>query len=112
MIQVDEKRVMSRYEAMRKDPSHWKLGILYCCPDDPRVIVRQLLPVGWTWNFGHPLVFPAILLTVLFFLTPVTLLYLLGIRSKLIFLSIISITLTIVILMAIHQARDPDEEHR
>ena len=103
---------MSKYDDMHKNPSHWKFGIIYCCADDPRVIVRQLLPIGWTWNFGHPLVFPVILLTVLFFLTPISLAYFIGIRSKLIFFVIIAISLVLVILMANRLAKDPDEECR
>ena len=103
---------MSKYDDMHKNPSHWKFGIIYCCADDSRVIVRQLLPIGWTWNFGHPFVFPAILLTVLFFLTPLSLAYFAGIRSKLIYFAIIVITLNIVMMMASQMARDPDEDRR
>ncbi len=103
---------MSKYDDMHKNPSHWKFGMIYYCADDPRIIVRQLFPIGWTWNFGHPFVFPAILLTVLFFLTPISIAYFVGIRSKLIFFVIIAISLVLVILMANRLARDPDKERR
>ena len=103
---------MSKFDDMHKNPSHWKFGMIYCCADDPRVIVRQLFPIGWTWNFGHPFVFPAIFLTVLFLLTPISLAYFIGIRSKQIYFAIIVITLTFVMLMASKMARDPDEESR
>lgn len=29
----------SPYEAMRMDPGNWKLGLMYYCRDDPRLVV-------------------------------------------------------------------------
>jgi len=109
---------MFRYQNMKQctviccNLSNWKFGILYYCPDDPRVIVRQLLPVGWTWNFGHTFVIPAIVLAVLFFFTPISLAYYLGIRSKLIYFVTMLFTLVLLILIANRLARDPDKERR
>lgn len=71
----------SKYEAMRLDPANWRLGMVYVCADDPRLIVRQRLPVGWAWNFGHPRVWPGIALAVLVFLAPPAVAWWLGLRS-------------------------------
>ena len=39
----------------RADPRHYKWGLIYDDPQDPRVVVRKRLPyLGWTLNFGHP----------------------------------------------------------
>jgi uncharacterized membrane protein len=48
-------------EALRNSRQNWKLGIIYACRRDPRVIVRSSFSLGWTWNFGHRRVFPTIL---------------------------------------------------
>ena len=57
-------------EALRQDPKHWRLGVLYACRDDPRVVVRNLWPIGWTWNFANPWTIPALLAAVLAVLGP------------------------------------------
>jgi hypothetical protein len=62
-------------EALRQRPEHWKFGILYVCRADPRVIVRNRFTIGWTWNFGHPRVFPTLLAFTLFALAPAALLF-------------------------------------
>lgn len=41
-------------EQLRNNPKHWKLGVIYYCPDDPRTLVRNRHWFGWTWNFGNP----------------------------------------------------------
>ncbi len=57
-------------EVLRADDRHWTLGVLYKCQADPRVIVRHRALPGWTWNFGHPHVIPALLGFVLIALGP------------------------------------------
>lgn len=38
-----------------RDKTNWSWGVIYCCPEDPRVIVpRRWRWGGWTLNFGHP----------------------------------------------------------
>lgn len=64
-------------EKLRLDDRHWKLGVIYSCKKDPRVIVRNRWLFGWTWNFGHPYVFivlsvfVAVLLVPILFIAPV-----------------------------------------
>ena len=57
---LSDQHSMSREQAQAlwKDRRNWVLGIIYSCREDPRVIVRNRFWVGWTWNFGHPWVFP------------------------------------------------------
>lgn len=99
---------MSKYENMRTDPANWKLGIVYCCPRDPRIIVRQRLPVGWTWNFGHAKVYSAILIAVVMFLAPAALAWWQGVRSTLA-LGLITLTaLVVIMLLAARMSRDPE----
>jgi threonine/homoserine/homoserine lactone efflux protein len=98
---------MSKYETMRTDPANWKLGVIYCCVEDPRIIVRQLLPVGWTWNFGHPKVYLAILAAVFTFLAPPAIAWWLGMRS-LPALGLLSlIALGVIMFVASRMSRDP-----
>ncbi len=47
---------------LRMDSNHWKLGVIYYCKQDPRVIVRNRQMFGWTWNFGHSWALPIILM--------------------------------------------------
>ena len=93
---------------MRTDPGNWKLGIVYVCKDDPRLIVRNLLPFGWTWNFGHRGVYIAILITVLAFLAPPFLAWKLGVRSTLEMGIIVVVTLGILVTVASRLAQDPE----
>ncbi len=57
-------------EALRQDPEHWHLGVVYACRDDPRVVVRNRWLIGWTWNFANPWTIPALLAAVLAVLGP------------------------------------------
>ena len=66
-------------QALWNDRRHWFLGIIYSCREDPRVIVRNRFWLGWTWNFGHPRVFPTMGACVLFTLAPAALLFTLGV---------------------------------
>jgi hypothetical protein len=43
----------------RCDPANWKLGVIYFCRADQRVIVpKRLRGFGWTLNFARPLALP------------------------------------------------------
>lgn len=99
---------MSRFQAMHDDPRNWTLGTIYHCKDDPRVIVRNRLPFGWTWNFGHARVWPALALTVLGFFAPVVLAARLGVTSTLALAVILIATLGAIMFIASRIARDPD----
>ncbi len=68
-------------ESHWKDGRNWVLGIIYSCREDPRVIVRNRFTVGWTWNFGHPWVFPTMGAFALFALAPGATLFALGILN-------------------------------
>ena len=101
--------LMSKYETMRTDPANWKLGIVYCCNDDPRIIVRNLLPFGWTWNFGHQKVYIAILVAIASFLAPPFMAWQMGVRSTLTIGIIVVVAFITVVLVASRLARDPEE---
>jgi len=58
-------------EQLRKDDRHWKLGVIYSCKSDPRVIVRNRWLFGWTWNFGNPYVCIVLPAFVAAFLAPI-----------------------------------------
>jgi len=98
----------TRCQSMHDDPSNWTLGTIYHCKDDPRVIVRNRLPFGWTWNFGHPRVWPALLLTVFGFFTPVVLARQVGVLSPFVLGAILLATLGVIVWIASRIARDPD----
>ncbi len=66
-------------QVLWRDSRHWVLGIIYSCRQDPRVIVRNRFWLGWTWNFGHPRVFPTMGAFALFALAPAAALFTLGI---------------------------------
>jgi hypothetical protein len=41
-------------ERLWSDPGNWRGGIVYCCPEDPRIIVpKQAKWTGYTMNFSH-----------------------------------------------------------
>ena len=69
-------------QALWQDGRHWSLGMIYACRDDPRVIVRNRFWMGWTWNFGHPMVFPTMGAFALFALAPGATLFTFGILNS------------------------------
>ncbi len=92
---------------MRTDPASWKLGIVYCCAQDPRIFIRQRLPVGWTWNFTHARVIPAILIAVFMLLSPAAVVWWLGIRSTLVLDLVTLLALVVIMIVASRLAKDP-----
>ena len=93
---------------MRTNPANWKLGMVYVCHDDPRVVVRQRMPFGWTWNFANPWVIPAIPLTVMIAVGPALLVWLAGVRSILALAALLGVGLAIVIALASRLSKDPE----
>ena len=54
---------LSHFDQCRINPDNWKLGFLYVCKDDPRIIVpNRNKGFGWTLNFARPLAIPLMLL--------------------------------------------------
>ena len=48
---VDREQI----EQLWSDEDNWTAGLIYHCPQDPRVIVpRRWRWGGWTLNFSHP----------------------------------------------------------
>lgn len=97
----------SKYETMRMDPANWKLGMIYVCGDDPRVVVRQRHLFGWTWNFGNPWVVPAIVIAVLLSIGPPYLAWASGIRSGPVLFGLLTVGILITIGIVSRLARDP-----
>ena len=97
----------SGYEAMRMQPENWKLGCIYVCPDDPRLVVRNRLFFGWAWNFGNPGVFAAIPFVVLLVLGLPYLAYQRGVTSVWQLWAIAVSCLVVVVFWANHNSRDP-----
>ncbi len=59
----------SDLDALWHDPKNWRLGVIYVCRKDPRIVVSKRLKwTGWTFNFAHKgsycLLFAVILLTI------------------------------------------------
>ena len=101
---------MSRFESMRTDPVNWSLGVIYHCKDDPRIVVRNRLPVGWTWNFAHRRVYFAIGIAIAVFLGPMYLAWFAGLRSPAGLAAIVALSLLAILLVASRLARDPEHE--
>ena len=98
---------MSRYERMRTDPANWWLGTIYRCKEDPRIVVRNLLPFGWTWNFAHGRVYLGIGAAITAFLVPPGLAWLAGLRSTIALAAIAALALFAIVLVVSRMARDP-----
>ena len=47
-----------------KNPKHWKLLVFYCNPDEPRLFVAKKTGVPFTLNFGRPMAWAIVALTV------------------------------------------------
>ena len=64
---------------------------------------------GWTWNFGHPLVLPAIFLAVVIFPAPPIIAWWLGIQSQAFLLLLIGAGLCVLLIGAHRLSRDPSQ---
>ena len=87
-------------QALWSDSRNWVLGIVYCCREDPRVIVRNRFTVGWTWNFGHPWVFPTIGAFALFALAPGATLFALGIPNGPLLIGVTVAAIAVLVMIA------------
>lgn len=94
-------------EKLRLDKRNWKLGVIYSCKDDPRVIVRNLWIFGWAWNFGNSLVFIVLPLFVAIFLAPILLFAIVFNASVFVLMTVSSITLLILVALANYIAQGP-----
>ncbi len=92
---------------MRLDSRNWKLGILYHCRRDPRLVVRNRDFIGWAWNFGNPWVGPAILLAVMTFLLPASIAVIQGITSLVVISTLLFTSLVLIVAWAHHNSRNP-----
>ena len=47
------------------DSKNWKLGFIYFCKEDPRVLVpKRIRGLGWTLNFARPMAVPFLIFLV------------------------------------------------
>jgi uncharacterized membrane protein len=72
---IHRGEALSREELERHwaNPENW--GLVYHCPQDPRVIVpKRQRYMGWTINFAHSMAIPALLLALLVPALPIVLL--------------------------------------
>ena len=85
-------------EDARLDDRNWHWGIFYACAEDPRTIVRNRWLFGWTWNFGHPHVFPTMALFVSIAVVPTLVALALGARRLGIAAVVVASTVIVVLL--------------
>ncbi len=95
-----DKMTREQAQALWKDGRHWVLGIIYSCREDPRVIVRNRFWVGWTWNFGHPWVFPTMGAFALFALAPGATLFTLGIGNVPLLIGVTVAAIAVLVVIA------------
>ena len=50
------KRMQTSDKLLADDDEHWKLGVIYCNPDDASLFLPERFGVGWTLNFARPAV--------------------------------------------------------
>ena len=97
----DRDRVTrEQVRALWKESRHWVLGIIYSCRKDPRVSVRNRFWLGWTWNFGHPWVFPTMGAFVLFALAPGATLFTLGIVNLPLLIGVTVAAIAVLVVIA------------
>lgn len=99
------RRGDSAYDELYEDPSNWRLGIVYACTKDPRLVVPNRYFIGWTWNFGHPRVFPSIFLVVCIAVGPVFIAWYLDFRHEAALLAVFFASLLLAIFTAMQIAR-------
>ncbi len=94
-------------EALRKDKRHWKLGVIYACRADPRIIVHNRFVMGWTWNFGHPWALPTLFAFVVVALGPAGLLLLSGVTNAPVLMSVVATSVLVLVGFAHYSASGP-----
>lgn len=54
------------FDSFTADPANWRMGFLYFCPDDRRVVApRRSKAWGWTLNFARPATSPLLVIVLL-----------------------------------------------
>ncbi len=95
------------FERLWCDPNHWRAGMVYYCPEDPRVIVpRRLRWMGWTMNFAHPHVFLWLVLTIVIPTGPFLLLVACSVRSLLAYVVVLGVSIFALMLLS-HRLSNP-----
>lgn len=94
-------------EELRNDKAYWKLGVIYCCKQDPRVVVRNRYKLGWAWNFANPYTYLVIPIFIAVIVLPALLLAteLRGNIPKLV--ALYSMIMLLLMLIADYIARGP-----
>ncbi len=87
-------------QTLWKDGRHWVLGIIYSCRKDPRVIVGNRFTVGWTWNFGHPWVFPTMGAFALFALATGAVLFTFGMLNVPLLIGVTVAAIALLVMIA------------
>jgi Family of unknown function (DUF5808) len=95
-------------EENRKDPANWKLGVIYYCEDDPRVIVsKRFRWSGYTVNFAHSHALLVLLAMIAAILAPFSLAWLL--EPPILFVAIgvtFAAVMTVLIVICHREASD------
>ena len=56
---------MPTLDQFHSDPANWKLGFIYFCRADPRIVVpKRIRGLGWTINLARPMAIPSVVLLV------------------------------------------------
>lgn len=101
MSRVHNARHADGYE----DERNRQLGMIYCCPEDSRLVVPDRYLIGGTWNVGRPRVFPAILLAVFVAVGPVPIAWHFDLRNGSFWLAFFIASLLLAIFTAIRLSR-------
>ncbi|HEY3901886.1 MAG TPA: DUF5808 domain-containing protein [Chthoniobacter sp.] len=52
-------------DQFHSDPANWKLGFIYFCRADPRILVpKRIRGLGWTINLARPMAIPCVILVI------------------------------------------------
>ena len=94
---------------MRTDRANWKLGVVYFCREDPRLVVRAQFPIGWAWNFANPKVLIGLPMVMVVFLLPLWIAPQLGVRSIYGIICVVLFNLVAIFAWAHQSSKDPGE---
>jgi uncharacterized membrane protein len=66
-----EKMTENEINELWKNPRNWRVGFVYYCKEDPRVIVPKRIKImGWTLNFANLWAIPTLILMIVGVLAP------------------------------------------
>lgn len=63
-IRVNEEGEVVSGKLPRDEDQYWKLGQIYFNPKDPTIFLEKRFGVGWTVNFGRPIVYIGLLVLI------------------------------------------------